>query len=46
MGIIVETRARRFQFAAPLDEDFLRTIDENIGYGPVGQQRLERAQAE
>ena len=36
----------QLELAAPLDVHLLRAVDENVGHGLVGQQRLERTQAE
>src|SRR5438128_2653714 len=46
MTVVAETGVDALEDALALDEDVIAAIDEDVGDGLVGEQRLERAEAE
>ena len=46
MRIVAELYVGQFEFAPPLDIDLLRPVDHDVVDGLVGDQRLERPEAQ
>jgi hypothetical protein len=44
--VVLELDARLFELAAALDVNLLRRVDEDVGDGRVGEQGLQRPEAE
>jgi hypothetical protein len=46
VGVVAEGDVGQFQLAAPLDVDLAVGVDQDVGHAGIGQQRLQRAEAE